>query len=74
VHLKLIEPKSMLRGLFSGWGPHKYGSGAHRVDVGEATANRLPSLEVIERIDVVGNPEASSIRITAAGRAMLASA
>lgn len=70
--LRMIAPKPMKRGLFSGWGPHKHGYGAHRVDVREATANKLISLGLVERWDVEGDPDASTLRITDAGRSLLA--
>lgn len=70
--LQLIAKQGPLkRGFFSGWGPHKYGYGAHRIDVGEATANRLISLGLIERWDVEDSPCESTIRITPAGRSAL---
>lgn len=69
--LKEIEPAPMKRGFFSGWGPMKHGYGAHRVKVVEATANKLVSLGLIERWDIDGDPEGSTIRITDAGRAAL---
>ena len=58
--------------MFGGWGPHKYGYGAHRVDIREATANKLISLGLVERWDVEDDPRASTIRITDAGLAALA--
>lgn len=67
----LIAEGPMKRGLFSGWGPHKYGYGAHRIDVREATANKLLSLGLIERWDVENDDASSTVRITDAGRAAL---
>lgn len=73
--LGMIEPAPMLRGTFlSGWGPRQSGYGAYRIDVAEATANKLLSLGLIERRDVEGNPRASTIRITDAGRLALTEA
>lgn len=70
--LKMLAEKPLERGFFSGWGPRHYGYGAHRIDVREATANRLISLGLAERWEVEDDPRAATLRITPAGRVALA--
>ena len=71
--LKLMLEEPQKRGIFnSGWGPRHFGHAAHRVDIREATANKLISLGFAERRDVEGDRLASTIHITDAGRAALA--
>jgi hypothetical protein len=71
--LKLCAKEPQKRGFFSGWGPHHYGYGAQRIDIREATANKLLSLGLVERRDVEDAPRESTIRITPAGLAALES-
>lgn len=51
----------------SGWGPRQFGHGCNRVDIREATANKLISLGLAERYEVEGDPRAATLIITADG-------
>jgi len=71
--LKLMLKEPQKRGIFnSGWRSRHFGYGVHRIDIREATANKLISLGFAERRDVDGDPLAATIHITDAGRAVLA--
>lgn len=66
--LRLVAKGPMARGLFSGWGPRHHGYGAHRIDVREATANKLIALGAVS---VVGAGNDATLVITDAGREAL---
>lgn len=70
VALTRLTQGSVTRGFWSGWGPTG-GASCPRIEIREATANRLISLGLAERIDVEGDDSASLLRITDAGRAAL---
>jgi len=70
--LEKLSVGALKRGLFSGWGPLHHGSGAHRIEVHEATADKLISLGLAEPFLINGDPKSATLYITEAGRRALA--